>query len=113
MMKRIALLALALLLAAPVSAIAHPEDEMFVQRNPQLMAASSADYVVETMITRGVIEASWRNLSPGSVVQRQRNGATEWVVTYRNDAIANPAQRTLYVMLTPAGDYIAANYTGQ
>lgn len=113
MMKRIALFSLALLLAAPVSAFAHPEDEVFVQRSPQLMAASRAGYVVETMTTRGVIEASWRNLSPASVVQRQRNGAAEWVVTYRNDAIANPARPTLYVMLTPAGDYIAANYTGE
>lgn len=50
---RAALLALALLLGAAAPALAHPEDEGFVLRNPTVLAMSSADYVVEGLVRRG------------------------------------------------------------
>jgi hypothetical protein len=107
------LLALGLVFAAASPAIAHPDHDMYEQENPRLMALNSASYVVERMVERNAIPASWREVEPSSALLRQRNGATEWVVTFQNNAIANTAERTLYVMLTQGGVYIAANYTGE
>jgi hypothetical protein len=107
------LLALAVTFAAATPAGAHPDHDMYMQENPRLMALGSASYVVEQMVEREAIPESWRGIEPSSALLRQRNGATEWVVTFRNEAIANPNQRTLYVMLTQTGVYIAANYTGE
>ena len=106
------LLALALTFAAAAPAFAHPDHDMYEQENPRLLALKSASYVVERMVERNAIPASWRDIEPNNAVLRQRNNATEWVVTFENSAIANPAERTLYVMLTQSGVYIAANYTG-
>lgn len=106
-------LALALVFAAATPVIAHPDHDMYEQENPRLLAVNSASYVVERMIERHAIPASWRDVEPSSALLRQRNGATEWLVTFQNNAITDPAERTLYVMLTQSGVYIAANYTGQ
>jgi hypothetical protein len=86
---------------------------MYETENPRLMAVTSAMYVVERLVDRGVVDPSWRGIEPSNANLRQRNGATEWLVTFRNDAIANEEQRTLYVMLTQGGVYLAANYSGE
>lgn len=106
-------LALALAFCASAPAFAHPDHDMYQEENPRLTALHSATYVVERMVERNAIPASWRDIEPNSAMLRERNGATEWVVRFQNDAIANPAERTLYVMLTHQGVFLAANYTGQ
>jgi hypothetical protein len=98
-------------LASPV--LAHPEDEDWRMRNPQVMAMTNADFIVQRLIRSSVIDPSWSGITPSSAQTRQRNGAYEWVVIYRNPTVADPAQRVLYVMLSMSGDYIAANYTGE
>lgn len=107
------LLAIALATSAVSPAFAHPDHDMYEQENPRLLAVNSASYVVERMVERNAIPASWRDIQPNSALLRQRNGAMEWVVTFENPAITNTSERTLYVMLTQAGVYIAANYTGE
>jgi hypothetical protein len=107
------LLALALTFAAAAPAAAHPDHDMYEEENPRLLALHSASYVVERMVERNAIPASWRGIEPSSALLRQRNGAMEWVVTFQNNLIAEPGERTLYVMLTQGGVYIAANYTGE
>lgn len=105
--------AVALALAAASPAHAHPDHDMYEQENPRLLALHSASYVVDRMVERHAIPASWRGIEPDSAFLRQRSGSVEWVVTFQNPAITNAAERTLYVMLTQTGVYIAANYTGQ
>jgi hypothetical protein len=105
--------AIAFAFAAATPAYAHPDHDMYEQENARLLALNSASYVVERMVERNAIPASWRDVQPSSAFLRQRNGAMEWLVTFENPAIANSAERTLYVMLTQTGVYIAANYTGQ
>lgn len=106
-------LAMTLIFSIAAPALAHPEHDMVEEENPRLLALNSATYVVGRMIERNAIPASWGNIEPTSALLRQRNGVDEWVVTFQNNAIANPAERTLYVMLTYGGVYIAANYTGE
>ena len=105
--------AVALALVSVTPAQAHPDHDMYEQENPRLLALNSASYVVERMVERNAIPASWRDIQPNSALLRQRNGAMEWVVTFENPAITDVSERRLYVMLTQAGVYIAANYTGQ
>jgi hypothetical protein len=106
-------LALALAMSASVPAFAHPDHDMYEADNPRLIALHSATSVVERMVERNAIPATWRGVEPNSALLRERNGATEWVVRFQNDAIPNAAERTLYVMLTQSGVFIAANYTGE
>jgi hypothetical protein len=110
---RVLFAAVALALSAMSPAYAHPDHDMFQSENPRLMAVTSAMSVVDRLVERGAVDASWRGREPISANLRQRNDATEWVVAFRNDAIANPDQRTLYVMLTQGGVYLAANYSGE
>ncbi len=105
--------ALALTLAVIGPAYAHPEHDMYETENPRLVAVTSAMAVVDRLVERGTVNASWRGREPVSANLRQRNGATEWVVAFQNDAITNPEQRTLYVMLSQGGVYLAANYSGE
>jgi hypothetical protein len=63
------------------------------------------------MITREILDESWRNLRPASSQLRRRGVDMEWVVTFQNPSVSNPAHRTLYVILAPYGEYIAANFT--
>ncbi len=105
--------AVALSVSMVAPAFAHPDHDEFEAENPRLLAMNSATYVVGRMVERNAIPGSWRDIHPDSALLRQRNGAMEWVVTFQNPAIANAAERTLYVMVTQQGVYIAANYTGQ
>jgi hypothetical protein len=103
------LMAVMLMLSCAAPAFAHPEDEP----SSRDLATSSAQYTVGTMIDRHILEPSWRAIQPDSATFRERNGAAEWVITFRNVSVTDPAHRVLYVMISPVGEYIAANYTGQ
>ncbi len=85
-------LALALVFAAASPALAHPDHDMYEPENPRLIPENSASYVVDRMVERNAIPASWRDIEPSSVFLRQRNGANEWVVTFENSAIGNSAE---------------------
>ncbi len=110
-MKRFAL-ALMLACGAAAPAGAHPDHDMYEMENPRLLVVSSAQYVVGTMVDRQILDQSWQNIQASSARLREREGLMEWVVIFRNDAAQDPAQRVLYVMVSPTGQYLAANYTG-
>jgi len=78
----------------------------------QQQAEQVATQIVSTMVKQGVIEESWDGTAVQVSEQKVFSGRTEWVVSYRNDAVSDPSKRTLYIFLTLTGDYIAANYTG-
>ena len=79
----------------------------------QQQAEQVATQILSTLIKQGVIEESWRDTAVQMSEQKVFDGSTEWVVSYKNDAVSDPSKRTLYIFLTLTGDYIAANYTGQ
>ncbi len=106
-------LAVALACASVAPAFAHPDHDEFVAEDPRAVAVTSATDVKGRLIERGAIPASWRGIEASGATLRQRGGANEWVVTFRNDAVTDPTQRVLYVMLSYSGVYIAANFTGE
>lgn len=79
----------------------------------QQQAEQAATRVVSTLAARGVIDKSWNSSTVEKSEQKTFSGQPEWVVSYKNDSVSDPEKRTLYIFLTLAGDYIAANYTGK
>lgn len=106
---RIALFALAAIgtLAAP--AFAHPDghDAPRVERKP---IGQSAQEAVVRLVSQAKLPASWSSAKALDTKMRTKNGSQQWVVTFRNDAVRNNAQRNLYVIMSPDGEFISANH---
>lgn len=99
----------------PAALSAHPEghdDEQF--RAPPAPARidipQAARQAVVRLVSQARLHASWARVQPAGSVQRTRNGAQQWVVTFQNNAIRNAAQRRLYVIVRPDGTFVSANY---
>jgi hypothetical protein len=78
----------------------------------QQQAEQVASKVVSNLIRNGVIENSWDSIKVYKSEQKDFGGGPEWVVSYTNEAVTDPEKRTLYIFMTLAGEYLAANYTG-
>ena len=75
-------------------------------------AQAKAKTVLGTLIERKIVGPNWRAVAPIKAEAREGARDKEWVVTFRNDREPVRAKRTLYVFLTEAGEYRAANHTG-
>lgn len=64
------------------------------------------------LVTGGKLDPSWKAVSVAKAEQKNFGGHMEWVVSFKNTAISDPAKQTLYVFLTISGEYLAANFTG-
>jgi len=78
----------------------------------QEVAEQNAGKVIISLVERSKIEKSWSSIKASSVEQKIYQGKPEWVAIYDNKKIADTSKQKLYVFLTPAGEYIAINYTG-
>lgn len=65
---------------------------------------------VGKLVEKGQLTQSWQQVSAESIV---KNDSDEWVVIFKNPQVSDPDQQTLYMFLTTAGNYIAANFTGK
>lgn len=78
----------------------------------QATAKVNATEIVAEFVERKKLDESWASVTASSVEQKTFNGNPEWVAVFINDKIADTDKQKLYVFLTPGGDYIAANFTG-
>lgn len=76
-------------------------------------AAEKAVKKVEQLAQAGKIDPSWAGAKPSSVEQKNYANGPEWVVTFRNDKVADTSKHALYLFFSLDGHYIAANYTGK
>lgn len=72
-----------------------------------------ATKIVAGLAAKNKIEKSWESAKAAQVKKKTFKGNTEWVVTFNNSEVSDPAEGTLYVYLTLGGEYIAANHTGK
>lgn len=79
----------------------------------QQQAEQNASKVVSTLVQKGLIDESWNATRVKQSEKKQFGGRMEWVVSYHNEAVSDAEKRTLYIFLTLAGEYIAANYSGE
>ncbi len=113
-MKRSIVFFLIFCLFAATSAFAGAgHDHGSAHKINQEQAGKQAAIIVEKLAQAGKLETSWNSLSPTEVHQKKFGDSTEWVVTFHNPQVKDQEKQTLYVFLSPAGKYIAANYTGK
>ncbi len=73
------------------------------------MAVEKRDQLVKS----GKLDKSWSGVAISNIEQKAYAKGPEWVVTFRNDAVADPAKRTLYMFYALDGHYLASNFTGK
>ncbi len=76
-------------------------------------AEKNASDIIASLLMKNIIENSWASIKATSVEKKAINGSQEWVVIFNNEKISDKEKQTLYVFLSIAGEYIAANYTGK
>lgn len=79
----------------------------------QQRAQAVATQSVQRLADSGKIDKSWKSVSASKAEQKKFGSRMEWVVVFNNDKVADAGKRKLYVFLTLAGEYLAANYTGE
>lgn len=75
-------------------------------------AVDLASKKIQKMVDMGKIDATWVDAKSNSVKQASYSQGPEWVVTFKNDKLAEPSKQILYLFYSLSGQYIAANYTG-
>ena len=93
-----------------VPAIAHPEDEMTGRYQRAPSTAELAGEAVVKLVAQSKLATSWTKARAVKTATRTRKGAEQYVVTFRNDAIRQPAKRMLYVVMTSDGRFVSANH---
>lgn len=74
---------------------------------------SSANQHVKQLIKNNKIDASWEGCAPSKTEQKRFNANLEWVVTYQNTKVTDPAKQNLYVFVDLYGKVKAANHSGK
>lgn len=69
--------------------------------------------IIPLLIESAKIDATWKDIKADSAEKKQFKKATEWVVTLKNDKVADKAKQTLYVFVTLDGTLAGVNFTGQ
>jgi len=79
----------------------------------QNQADTKARQIVQQLVQKGKIPKSWTTVQQSVKTEKKSfKHGPEWVITLKNDDIADAKKQTLYIFLSLAGDYIAANHTG-
>ena len=79
----------------------------------QQQAEQTANQIVATFVDKGTIEKSWSSAKVEKAQQKQFGDSLEWVISYKNESVSDPEKRTLYIFMSLAGQYLAANYSGE
>ena len=79
----------------------------------QLQAEDVAMKSVAKLVEKGKIDKSWKSIGVTKSMKKDFSGHMEWVISFKNEKISDPAKQTLFVFLTEGGEYLAANYTGK
>lgn len=74
---------------------------------------SSANQHVQELVKAKKIDAGWEECAPLKTEQKRFNANLEWVVTYQNTKVTDPAKQNLYVFVDLYGKVKAANHSGK
>ncbi len=74
---------------------------------------SSANQHIKQLVKSNKIDASWEGCAPLKTEQKRFNANLEWVVTYQNAKVTDPAKQNLYVFVDLYGKVKAANHSGK
>jgi Family of unknown function (DUF6488) len=68
---------------------------------------------VESLVSTKKIEPSWKGIQHERIELVDGKKSKEWKVTFRNSNAKEKSKEVLFMFYTPAGNFIAANFTGQ
>ena len=79
----------------------------------QEAAAETAAKKRDQLVSAGKLDKSWSGVAVSAVEQKTYAKGPEWVITFRNNTIADQTQRTLYMFYALDGHYLASNFSGK
>ncbi len=66
------------------------------------------------LVEGGKIDKSWQAVGKvDKMEQVDGKNSKEWKLSFRNPAVTDPSKSTLYLFYTLAGNFVAANHSGQ
>lgn len=80
----------------------HNADEAKIERN--------AKAKIVNLIKKQKLDTSWNESKLVSMKKKLYGGKSEWIVTYKNNQVADTSRQTIYVYLTSYGKVIGANF---
>jgi type 1 fimbria pilin len=67
----------------------------------------------DVLVKGGKLDAAWSAIKPDKIELVDGKKGQEWKVTFKDTAAKDKSKETLYMFFTPAGNFIASNFTGQ
>ena len=67
----------------------------------------------DALVKNGKLDASWSAVKQDKIESVDGKKGKEWKVTFKDAAAKDKTKETLYMFFTPAGNFIASNFTGQ
>ncbi len=80
---------------------------------PQETVIGCAQQRKAALVKTGKLEASWQDVKQEAIASIDGQKGKEWKISFKDPSTKDPAKQTLYMFFTPAGNFIAANFTGQ
>lgn len=75
---------------------------------------SEAVKAIASIVEKGKIPSSWTQIKPESSSEKMgKKGLYEWTVIFKNPAIENKENQTLFVILNTSGQILRVNYSGK
>ena len=109
-------LAFALIASAAIPALASEGGSCHFHGNTPATEKVVVDCAAQrkaSLVSGGKIDKSWEAVKVDKAEQVDGKKGKEWKVSFKNTGATDPAKSTLYVFMSPAGNYIASNFTGK
>lgn len=74
---------------------------------------AKASRMLAGLVKKGIIDKSWRGITPAKAEKKTFTKGEEWVVSFKNGKLKDKSKQTLYIFYSLDGHYIAANYSGK
>lgn len=110
------LLALALIAPAAGPALASEGESCHFHGNTTAAEKVVVDCAAQrkaSLVSGGKLDKSWEAVKVDKAEQVDGKKGKEWKVSFKNTAATDSSKSTLYVFMSPAGNYIASNFTGR
>lgn len=77
------------------------------------VVVNCADKRRDALVASGKLAKSWQASKVEKAALVDGKKGKEWRVTYKDPAATDKTKETLYLIFTPPGNFVAANYTGE
>lgn len=79
---------------------------------PEKVVVDCAAQRKTSLVGSGKLDKSWESVAAEKAEMIDGKKGKEWKVSFKNSKVTEADKGTLYVFMSPAGNYIASNFTG-